>query len=108
MPGRASCRSKVQSSDWSPVLEIVKEALLLPPSSAEALILTGATSIAGSVPAAPQVLTGEPELRGLGAALLKSAALSSVSVQPSSARNAASVLEIAGAVPLPSWQLAEP
>src|SRR5688572_3245670 len=56
----------------------------------------------------PQGLVGEAELRGAGVATAKSAALSSVSVQPKSSRNAAVVVEIAAVGPDPSKKLAAP
>jgi hypothetical protein len=52
--------------------------------------------------------TGEAEFRGAGAVSAKSEALLSVSVQPSSARNAASVVLVVPAGPDPSKKFALP
>ena len=52
--------------------------------------------------------SGEAEFRGVGAAAVKSVALSAVSMQPSSARTAAEVLERPGAEPAPSRSVALP
>jgi len=49
-----------------------------------------------------QGLIGEAELRGAGGATAKSAALSSVSVQPSAPRRAAVVFDSVGTGPEPS------
>ena len=55
----------------------------------------------------PHVSAADAEFRGLGAAIVKSAELLSVSVQPLFARSAADVLEVAG-VGVVSAQLATP
>ena len=54
------------------------------------------------VPAAPQITAALARLRGVGAPVAKSLALSLPSVQPSPARSTARVLLGAGVGPLPS------
>ena len=53
----------------------------------------------------PQIFSGEDELRGLGAPVVKSALLLSVSVQPLLKRSAAVVLESVAVGALPSAQV---
>ena len=59
-------------------------------------------SVGMSVAGGEQGLVGEAVLRGLGGWAVKSAALSSVSLQPPPLRVAALVALVAGALPLPS------
>ena len=68
---------------------------LASPSAGVVSITVGGTST-------PQLLVGEAVLRGVGAPVVKSAALSSVSVQPALLRIAAVVLVSAGVAPVPS------
>ncbi len=68
--------------------------------------LAGLVSVTMGGTSTPQLLVGEAVLRGVGAPVLKSAALLSVSTQPAPLRMVAVVLEGAGAGPEPSKQLA--
>lgn len=84
----------------------VSMAAALSPSSTDTVAPSKTNT--GAVGAPPQAWNRLEELRGVGAAVLKSAALSLLSVQPASSRIAAVALAIPGAGPLPSKQLAEP
>ena len=78
---------------------------VLPPAGTEGGF-AAATPVGAVGP--PQVAVGLAVLRGLGARIAKSDALSSVSSQPSPVRRAAVVLLVAPVGPLPSKSLAAP
>src|SRR5215468_624174 len=75
----------------------------VPPPPASGVAPPASGTPASGVPPPPlHTLCALAELRGAGAAVVKSAALLSVSVQPPPARNPAVVLASVGASPLPS------
>ena len=93
----------------APVVPKLSEGRSSESDNADATSTSTCTAPPGPGAGAPlHACAGETAFRGSGAAAVKSAALSPVSLQPSLARRAARMFDGAGAEPVPSKSLALP